>query len=76
MTDSDSRVSGIETGDQPTFSIHPEPSAEELVAITATVVAILRASSGEAAPQPVASRWSRAGRAEAMRGDGNFVDRP
>jgi hypothetical protein len=60
--------------EKPVISVRPEPSPEELAAIVAAVtVAMREAQSGaEPAPhQPETSRWTAAGRRDAMRGIGD-----
>lgn len=49
--------------------VSPEPSPEELAAIvTAVAVALRTIPVAEPSPEPPASRWSRQGRLDAMRG--------
>ncbi len=51
------------------ISIKPEPTPEELVAITAAIAATVRSNVPIAAPPVIEpSRWARQGRLEAIRG--------
>jgi len=58
------------------IAIRPEPSPEELAAITAAVTAALRlrATTQPADGPPAGSRWARQGRTEAMQRLGTMND--
>jgi hypothetical protein len=64
-----------ESGPPITISITPEPSPEELAAITAALAAAVAmqgarddANHGSSVDVPSSSRWARQGRLDAMRG--------